>query len=796
MSQPFQLPEFYVPYPARLNPHLDQARAHTKRWAREFGMLEGSGVWEEADLDAHDYGLLCAYTHPDCDGDALDLITDWYVWVFFFDDHFLEMFKRGQDLAGARAYLDRLGAFMPMDLAAGFPEPTNPVEAGLADLWRRTVPAMGRDWRERFSLSTKNLLDESMWELANIDIGRVSNPLEYIEMRRKVGGAPWSAGLVEYVAAEVPAKVAHTRALGVLRDAFSDAVHIRNDIFSYEREVTDEGELSNAILVLETFLGCPTQQAADLANDLLTSRLQQFEHTTLVELPQLFAEHALDPAEIAAVLAYAKGLQDWQSGGHEWHTVSSRYMNKEARRGSGTGLPGLPAGPGGAALDVRSLFAPRAAALRRRSYAHVPFTKVGPSILPEFYMPFPLSLSPHHAHAREGSVAWSREMGLLDPQPGDPGSAIWTEEKLRGFDFALCSAGIDPDASADALLLNACWLTWGTYADDYYPVVFANTRNLQAAKATTKRLIDMIPVDHAVIPPAVTALERSLADLWTRTTAPMSVFQRGQFRATLILMLESWLWEVENQILHRVPDPVDYAEMRRHTFGSDLTMYLCRLGHADRGIPDEIYRSGVIRSLENAASDVACMINDIFSYQKEVEFEGEVHNHVVVTQTFFDVDYPSALRICHDLMTRRTEEFEHITAEQLPVLYEQWKLSATAREALDAYVGELRDWIAGILNWHREIRRYDEAYLRSTEVGPTGGWLGILAPDFARSALALGRPAGAPAGESVYSPRRGPAGTDTGTATVPAVPAAAPAFALPTGHPAHMPWTPAPTTGG
>jgi germacradienol/geosmin synthase len=37
-----------------------------------------------------------------------------------------------------------------------------------------------------------------LWELANINQNRVSNPIEYIEMRRKVGGAPWSADLVEH----------------------------------------------------------------------------------------------------------------------------------------------------------------------------------------------------------------------------------------------------------------------------------------------------------------------------------------------------------------------------------------------------------------------------------------------------------------------------------------------------------------------------------------------------------------------------------------------------------------------
>ncbi|MET9962006.1 germacradienol/geosmin synthase [Streptomyces sp. NPDC006326] len=738
MTQPFRLPDFYVPYPARRNPHLEAARTHTRQWARDFGMLEGSGVWEEEDLDAHDYALLCAYTHPDCDGDALNLVTDWYVWVFFFDDHFLETFKRSQDRAGAKAYLDRLAAFMPMDLADGFPEPTNPVEAGLRDLWLRTVPAMSADWRERFSASTANLLNESMWELGNIGIGRVPNPLEYIEMRRKVGGAPWSAGLVEYVAAEVPARVARTRPLGVLRDAFSDAVHIRNDLFSYQREVGDEGELSNAVLVLETFLGCTTQEAAEASNDLLTSRLQQFEQTALVELPRLFADHAMDPAEIAAVLAYVKGLQDWQSGGHEWHMVSSRYMNEEARTTAPLSLPFLPQGLGTAALDLRSLLAPRATELRRRSFAHVPFERTGPSVIPDIRLPFALSLSPHHAYAREGSVAWAREMGLLHPQPGDPGSVIWSEEKLRGFDFALCSAGLDPDATPQELLLHACWLTWGTYADDYYPLVFGRSRDLAAAKAATARLIALVPVDHAEQAQPVTAMERALADLWVRTSRGMAPRNRAEFRATLVDMLESWLWEVENQVHHRIPDPVDYAEMRRRTFGSSLTMYLCRLGHAGRGIPDGVYASGTIRSLENAAADTACLINDVFSYQKEVEFEGEVHNYLLVTRNFFDIGYPQALHICHALMTQRIEEFEHIVANQLPLLYDDWDLDTAARAGMEAYVGELRDWIAGVLNWHVQVRRYREEDLSRA---PDGLSSAVWSSSFGMAAARVSPPA-------------------------------------------------------
>jgi germacradienol/geosmin synthase len=720
MTQPFELPHFYMPYPARLNPHLDEARAHSTAWAREMGMLEGSGIWEQADLEAHDYGLLCAYTHPDCDGPALSLITDWYVWVFFFDDHFLDMYKRTQDRAAGKAHLDRLPLFMPLDPAAPVPEPENPVEAGLKDLWARTVPSMSADWRRRFSVATEHLLNESMWELSNINEGRIANPVEYIEMRRKVGGAPWSAGLVEYATAEVPAAVAGTRPLRVLMETFSDAVHLRNDLFSYQREVEDEGENSNGVLVLETFFGCTTQEAADTVNDILTSRLHQFEHTALTEVPAVALEKGLTPDQAAAVAAYAKGLQDWQSGGHEWHLRSSRYMNEQAR-GSSPWL--APSGPGTSAADVGALLA-AAARERLRAYTHVPFQKVGPSALPEFHMPYRLELSPHLDRARRNLTAWSHRTGILE-------EGVWDEDKLAAYDLALCSAGLDPDATEEALDLSAQWLAWGAYGDDYYPLVYGHRRDLAAARLTTARLSQCMPVDGepALVP--ADAMERGLVDLWARTTAGMTADQRRTLKAAVDTMTESWVWELSNQLQNRIPDPVDYLEMRRATFGADLTLSLCRMGHGP-ALPPEVYRSGPVRSLENAAIDYACLLNDIFSYQKEIEYEGEIHNSVLVVQNFFGVDHPTALRVVHDLNTQRMQQFQHVVEHELPVLYDDFELSEAARSALDGYVRDLQNWMAGILNWHRNVNRYKAEWLARR----THGFVPDRAP--AVPALSLG----------------------------------------------------------
>jgi hypothetical protein len=95
--------------------------------------------------------------------------------------------------------------------------PPDPAEAALAELWARTVPGMSAAWRRRFVTATRHLMVESMWELENIDTERVANPIEYLQLRRRVGGA----------------------------------VHLRNDLFSYQREVTEEGENANAVLVFE-----------------------------------------------------------------------------------------------------------------------------------------------------------------------------------------------------------------------------------------------------------------------------------------------------------------------------------------------------------------------------------------------------------------------------------------------------------------------------------------------------------------------------------------------------------------
>jgi hypothetical protein len=228
-------------------------------------------------------------------------------------------------------------------------------------------------------------------------------------------------------------------------------------------------------------------------------------------------------------------------------------------------------------------------------------------------------------------------------------------------------------------------------------------------------------------------------------------------------------------------------------------MSLARLRQADR-VPPEIFKTRPLRALENAAADYACFTNDVFSYQKEIEFEGELHNMVLVVQQFLDVDKDRAVGVVNDLMTARMQQFQHVTDVEFPALFEDYGLDDDARQALMAFAEELQDWMSGIQEWHRAVDRYKEPELRRL---PSPGWvrgtptgLGSGAATLASllrtglAAVGAGGP-GNGAGRSAPLTGQAPEPPEPDPGRVPALVGADPATAVPdTGIPGRIPGGP------
>ena len=644
-KRPFELPEFYVPRAARLNPHVEEARGHARQWAEQMGMLDKPGGWDAETFEEADFGLLCAYTHPGCDAEELALITAWYVWAGYLHAH-------------------------------GLPyEPDNPVERGLTDLWPRTAPPMSESWHGRFSDSVGNLLHEPVPD------GRVPNPVDYLQWCRAAG---WSADLVEHAAAaELPERVVGARTVRELAGSFADAARLRDDIFGYR----GDAEPVNGVTVVETFLGCDTAEAVRRVNDLVTSRVLRFESTAATEVPRLFDDHALTAADQARVLAWIEGLRDWQAGRHAWHTRDTPRApgGPPAPPPSPGPRPGRPAGVGGLHPGPDGPGDPSGLA----------FESLG-----GFFEPLDEpKVNRHLDRARRHAAAWVRATGLV---PG-----LWDEQVYESMELPLLAALTKPEAADEQLRLLTLWDIWTFALDDHFARAYKRSGDLAGAKAFVAGLARFMPIGGDDAPPPGNPVERALADIWPRTKGGLCAEGVTAFPVHVMEFAEANLWELDNLIQRRIPDPVDYLQMRRKTSRGVLSAQLALVAER-QALPPDVLESQELRALNEAFADDVGFRNDVFSYRREIEAEGEIATGLLVIQGFLGCDLRRAAEIAGDLVIDRQARFRRIAEEDLPMMCDEHDLDAGERGLVDAYVGSLRQWLAGEPAWYGRTSRYTD----------------------------------------------------------------------------------------
>lgn len=285
-------------------------------------MVGEGGVWDEPTFDSMDFALFAASIHPDATAPILDLLCDWYVWLFSVDDA-IDGANESDGFAGAKRYLSRMTAMV----AAPDADPADPAERGLADAWRRTVGVASPAWLARMGDDLRICLQEMRWALANIDRSRVANPIEYIDTRRLYGGMNWTADLVELgCAAELAPDLVALRPVWQLRECFGDTACLRNDVVSLRKEVEAGEALSNGVVLVQAFLGCDVGMALKVVHDLYEARRRQFDHLASVDLPEVFDDLDLPDEARRAVMRNVEAMRDWQAGDEQWIRQSDRYF--------------------------------------------------------------------------------------------------------------------------------------------------------------------------------------------------------------------------------------------------------------------------------------------------------------------------------------------------------------------------------------------------------------------------------------------------------------------------------------
>lgn len=332
-----ELPQLWMPYPLRVNPHLSALHEESESWAREMGMLEGHdgpsagrAIWTRAEFQAMTVDQLSAWTLPDASLANLRLNHRFNVWALAWDDYFASAFKQTGDLPGALAFTARLHSFLRPEQGARLPEPTNAVERGIADLQQRLFPPRLAHWRNEFNRALARYIDAGTKELANSRSGRIPHLIDYAPFRRESFAAytaPYSVELA--TGARIPEQIRHSRTVRALLDAFMDFMGLANDIASYEREVHEEHDVNNLVLVVGTSLGISLHEAVPAALNLVNARLRDFEHLRRKDLHRLVRLSGLHRDERAELETWLRGACDFLSGLHAWYTGAPRYASAD-----------------------------------------------------------------------------------------------------------------------------------------------------------------------------------------------------------------------------------------------------------------------------------------------------------------------------------------------------------------------------------------------------------------------------------------------------------------------------------
>ena len=251
-------------------------------------------------------------------------------------------------------------------------------------------------------------------------------------------------------------------------------------------------------------------------------------------------------------------------------------MNDDAgRRGPSAAAAARPASARAPSGSRCTSTAPGRAAAGPAAPAHA----VPPGGPPAAARPAHAVPAPHQPAPRRRPCA-DRRLGRVDGHarrrcPASNGCRLWDERRLRGFDLRPLRRH-DPRrrhpraARAVVELAGLGHLRRRLLPGGVRP----RRATWRRPRRPTSGLPLLMPLDpdghgrgHRAAP--VGGIERGLADLWRRTAGPMPPAARARLRHAVEVMLESWLWELGNQVQNRIPDPVDYVEMRRHTFGSE-----------------------------------------------------------------------------------------------------------------------------------------------------------------------------------------------------------------------------------
>jgi 5-epi-alpha-selinene synthase len=311
------LPRLYYPFSPVINSHADAIHESTLNWLDRFEIFPGEVSYNA--FYSSQIGRLAARFHPYAPQDALQLVSDWYAWMFLKDDQRdeSELGKHPELLAAAnKKYLDILRGTKQI---AG----DQPLTYALKDLRQRLVAqAPTRIWMRRFTRSVAEHFTSTVWEATNRSRGLNPDFNTYVRMRPITGGLYVDTefiGIAERT--HVPPEVREHSDVKALMRTSNNVICWANDLFSLEKEA-ERGDVHNLVLILQNEQECSLQKAVSEAVEMHNAQVQEFEKLE-PHIP------TFGRAINANLSRFVTVLKTRMRGNFDWSQESGRYKSQQ-----------------------------------------------------------------------------------------------------------------------------------------------------------------------------------------------------------------------------------------------------------------------------------------------------------------------------------------------------------------------------------------------------------------------------------------------------------------------------------
>ncbi|MCX4784544.1 terpene synthase family protein [Streptomyces sp. NBC_01264] len=313
----------WCPFPSLVNCHAEQVDMLSFTWLEERRLLEGHPDKMERIKSQHS-GVLAARTNPEVNAEMLGILSDWYMWLFAFDDGYCEAAEHG----GQSKTMARATALLARVIDSGLPphETPAPIQnyaSALREIQERIRTRASSSQLARWETAVRDYLAAQVWEAANRESETVPGVSEYVAMRRHAGATYTCLGLIDIAAGyEIAPAFFDSPALRSLNDMTANLVSWDNDLYSYAKEKVDDRGRHNLIEVISRQNHLAPQDAKEKAVEIRSREMKRF----------IDASADLCARADSSVSRYVRSLGLWLRGHIDWSRTSSRFDVPRADR--------------------------------------------------------------------------------------------------------------------------------------------------------------------------------------------------------------------------------------------------------------------------------------------------------------------------------------------------------------------------------------------------------------------------------------------------------------------------------